>query len=76
MALGAVSAYVTQPSVAAYALVAVIFAGVNLPSVSLWAAAGQGLRRWLQGPGRLRAFNWTMAGLLVLSLWPVVTLNL
>jgi threonine/homoserine/homoserine lactone efflux protein len=76
MALGAVSAYVTTPSVAAYALVAVIFAGVNLPSVTVWAAAGQGLRRWLEGPGRLRAFNWTMAGLLVLSLWPVLMLDL
>lgn len=76
MALGAVSAYVTEPSVAAYALVAGVFALVNLPSVGLWAAAGQALRRWLDGPGRLRAFNWTMAGLLVLSLWPVVTLDL
>jgi threonine/homoserine/homoserine lactone efflux protein len=76
MALGAVSAYVTTPSVWAYAAVAGVFAAVNLPSVTVWAAAGQGLRRWLQGPGRLRAFNWTMAGLLVLSLWPVVTLDL
>jgi threonine/homoserine/homoserine lactone efflux protein len=76
MALGAVSAYVPEPSVWAYAAVAVVFAGVNLPSVTVWAAAGQGLRRWLDGPGRLRAFNWTMAALLVLSLWPVVTLEL
>lgn len=76
MALGAVSAYVTTPSVWAYAAVAVVFACVNLPSVAVWAGAGQGLRRWLEGPGRLRAFNWTMAGLLVLSLWPVVTLQI
>jgi threonine/homoserine/homoserine lactone efflux protein len=76
MALGAVSAYVTEPSVWAYAAVAGIFACVNLPSVSVWAGAGQAVRRWLQGPGRLRAFNWTMAALLVLSLWPVVTLEL
>ncbi len=76
MALGAVAAYVPEPSVGAYALVAVVFAGVNLPSVTVWAAAGQAVRRWLEGPGRLRAFNWTMAVLLVLSLWPVVTLKL
>jgi threonine/homoserine/homoserine lactone efflux protein len=75
MALGAVSAYVTVPSVWAYAAVAAVFAAVNLPSVSVWAGAGQALRRWLETPGRLRAFNWTMAGLLVLSLWPVVTLE-
>lgn len=76
MALGAVSAYVVEPSVWAYAAVAGGFALVNLPSVSVWAGAGQAVRRWLEGPGRLRAFNWTMAGLLVLSLWPVVTLEM
>ena len=76
MSLGAVSAYVTEPSVRSYAVVAVIFAAVNLPSVSVWAGAGQAMRQWLGTPGRLRAFNWTMAALLVLSLWPVVTLEL
>lgn len=76
MALGAVSAYVVEPSVWAYAAVAGAFALVNLPSVSVWAGMGQAVRRWLEGPGRLRAFNWTMAALLVLSLWPVVTLEM
>jgi len=76
MALGAVAAYVPEPSVQGYAVVALVFAAVNLPSVSVWAGAGQLVRRWLEGPGRLAAFNWTMAGLLVLSLWPVVTLRL
>ncbi len=76
MALGAVAAYVPNPSVSAYALVALVFAAVNLPSVTLWAAAGQAVRRWLEGPGRLRIFNVTMAVLLVLSLWPVVTMEL
>ncbi|KAF0115381.1 MAG: Lysine transporter LysE [Rhodobacteraceae bacterium] len=75
MALGAVSAYVTEPSTWAYAVVAGVFACVNLPSVSVWAGMGQAVRRWLEGPGRLRAFNLTMAGLLVLSLWPVVTME-
>lgn len=76
MALGAVSAYVVDPSIWAYAAVAGAFALVNLPSVSVWAGAGQAVRRWLDGPGRLRAFNWTMAALLVLSLWPVVMLEM
>ena len=53
-----------------------VFALVNLPSVAVWAGAGQAVRRWLEAPGRLRAFNWTMAGLLVLSLWPVVMLEM
>ena len=76
MALGAVTAYVAAPSAAAYLAVAAGFALVSLPSVSIWAAAGQGLRGWLAAPARLRAFNWGMAALLVLSLWPVVTFRL
>lgn len=52
--------------------VAVVFALVNLPSVAVWAWGGTQIRRWLDGPGRLRAFNWTMAGLLVLSLYPMI----
>jgi len=76
MALGAVAAYVPEPSIGGYAIVALVFSAVNLPSVSVWAGAGQAVRRWLEGPGRLQAFNWTMAVLLVLSLWPVVTLEL
>ncbi len=76
MALGAVAAYVTAPSPMAYAAVAGVFACVNLPSVAVWAGLGQAVRRWLEGPGRLRAFNWGMAGLLVLSLWPVVMLEI
>lgn len=76
MALGAVAAYLPTPSLSGCALVAGAFALVNLPSVSVWAALGQALRRWLQDPVRLRLFNWTMAALLVASLWPVVTLKL
>lgn len=75
MALGAVAAYAPSGTLGAVALVALVFACVNLPSVTLWAAAGQGIRKWLDGPGRLWAFNWTMAALLVLSLWPVVVME-
>ncbi|WP_341861939.1 LysE family translocator [Gymnodinialimonas sp. 57CJ19] len=53
-------------------IVGVVFAMVNLPSVATWAWGGTQVRRWLDGPVRLRAFNWTMAGLLVLSLYPLI----
>ncbi len=53
-------------------LVALIFGLVNLPSVATWAWGGTQIRRWLDGPGRLRTFNWTMAALLVLSLYPML----
>ena len=72
LALGATSAYVTDPSVASYLVVAAVFASVNLPSVSLWAYAGVKIRLVLSNPVRLRAFNYTMAGLLILSLVPVL----
>lgn len=73
MALGAVTLYAPDREVTTLAVLALAFCAVNLPSVSLWCAAGQGLRRWLDHPGRLRAFNWVMAGLLVLSLVPILT---
>lgn len=72
MALGAVAAYVPQPSVVAYLAVAAVFCAVNLPSVAVWALAGQGVRRLLSSPRRLHLFNWTMAALLVASLIPVL----
>lgn len=54
------------------AIVALVFAAVNLPSVSTWAGFGSALRNWLSVPVRLKWFNITMAVLLVLSLWPML----
>lgn len=67
---GAEAGGTTAPTLAAIS-VAVIFALVNLPSVTVWAWGGTQLRRWLRAPGRLRAFNVTMALLLVASLYPM-----
>lgn len=72
MALTAITLYAPERSVAGVALVAVVFAMTNLPSISLWTVMGQNLRALLSRPARLRAFNWTMAVLLVASLIPVV----
>ncbi|MDO8883269.1 MAG: LysE family translocator [Pseudotabrizicola sp.] len=74
MALTAVTVYAAGQSSAAMLTVAVVFALVNLPSVSVWTVAGQQLRRWLTTNRRLQVFNWTMAVLLVASLWPVLRL--
>ena len=52
-------------------IVAGVFAATNLPSITLWATIGTQLRRLLTRPRLLRGFNWTMAGLLVLTLLPV-----
>jgi threonine/homoserine/homoserine lactone efflux protein len=72
MATYAVTLYAPDRSLWAVALVAVIFGAINLPSVSLWTLIGQQLRRVLTNTRRLTIFNWTMAGLLVLSLAPVL----
>ena len=53
-------------------MVAAMFTVINIPSVSLWCGLGTGLRNFLAEPARLRLFNWTMALLLVASLWPML----
>jgi threonine/homoserine/homoserine lactone efflux protein len=72
MALTANTVYVGGVSTAALALACAVFAAVNLPSVSFWTMAGQQMARFLTNPARLRAFNWTMAALLIASLYPVL----
>lgn len=71
MALTAVAVYAPSKSATAVLLVSAAFVSVTLPSVGAWTVLGQGLRRWLDSPLRLRTFNWLMAALLVGSLWPV-----
>lgn len=72
----AVTAMATYTDVANYwvtvLIVGLVFAAVNLPSVSTWAGFGSSLREWLSVPVRLKWFNITMAVLLVLSLWPML----
>ncbi len=72
MALTAISAYTPDTTVAGVTLVAVVFGAINLPSVSLWTIMGQQMARVLTNPTRLAIFNWTMAALLIASLYPVL----
>ena len=72
MALTAISLYTPQSNVLTVLTVAAVFSATNLPSVSCWAALGTALRGFLSDPRRLRAFNWTMAALLIASLYPVL----
>lgn len=74
MALGAIMTYLPQQAgLPAVCILAVMLAVVNAPCVGAWAAFGVGLRRVLTAPSQLRAFNVTMAALLVLSLSPTLT---
>ncbi|MAM62714.1 LysE family translocator [Maritimibacter sp. UBA3975] len=72
MALTAIAAYAPDRSLLAVVSVALVFGAVNLPSVSVWTVLGGRVRLWLTDARRLTVFNWTMAGLLVASLIPVV----
>ncbi|MBY0453109.1 MAG: hypothetical protein K2P92_08740 [Bdellovibrionaceae bacterium] len=68
MALTAVTIYSPKSELLNLFLVSGVFLIVNVPSVSVWALAGQKLRNWLTHPKYLRFFNWGMAFLLVASL--------
>lgn len=73
MALGAMAAYTDAENYAASVLIiGVVFALVNVPSVSVWAGFGAALRSFLSDPVRLKWFNMGMGVTLVLSLWPML----
>ena len=71
MALGAISAYASG-GIGSVLIVCVAFSFVNFPSISVWVLAGEQVRHLLTDKRRLAVFNWTMAALLVASLWPVL----
>lgn len=68
MALTAITLYSPHHDTHSLLIIALVFAIVNLPSVSTWVVLGQQMSRWLHSPKRLRIFNWSMALLLVASL--------
>jgi threonine/homoserine/homoserine lactone efflux protein len=72
MALTAVSVYSPSHSLTAVAFVAGVFGAINFPCIGVWTTMGQQLQRILTNPMRLRAFNVSMALLLVGSLYPVL----
>ncbi|MGE8350455.1 MAG: LysE family translocator [Pseudomonas protegens] len=77
MAVGAISTYTPLQGYFTNVLViAAVFALINAPSVSLWAACGSLLRNVLRNPRWLRLFNMGMAGLLVISLAPLLLENI
>ncbi|MDT4817924.1 LysE family translocator [Achromobacter agilis] len=72
MAVGVVATYTPQNGFFANLVIATIVCGiVNLPSIGIWVTFGTALRRVLHKPWAIRAFNVSMALLLVASLYPV-----
>ena len=72
MALTAISVYAASAELQDILLVSLIFGLVNVPSVSLWTTAGKQLQGILQAPAKIKVFNYSMAGLLVLSIVPMI----
>jgi threonine/homoserine/homoserine lactone efflux protein len=69
MAVGAIAAFTTPGGHYGIelALIALIFTVINLPCVSLWALFGVGIGQFLNDARARRIFNFTMAGLTLLS---------
>jgi threonine/homoserine/homoserine lactone efflux protein len=79
MAISAITTYASTAENAAMGsklsqvlLVVLIFGAINLPLVACWGWFGSAMRQFLQDPRKLKAFNLTMAILLVASLYPIV----
>ena len=72
MALTAATTYTPEGSSVGVLIVAGTFMLVGAPCSAAWAGFGQGMRRFLDRPAVLRAFNLTMAALLVVSLYPLI----
>ena len=73
MAIGIVATYTPSDGYAGNLLLAALVLGlVNYPSVSVWTLFGSAVGRALRTPQALQRFNWCMAALLVLSLYPVL----
>ena len=73
IALGALAAYTTVGGEALWKIseIAAVLAAATFASVVIWAGFGAAIGRILDNPRARRAFNWSMAGLLVISLIPV-----
>jgi threonine/homoserine/homoserine lactone efflux protein len=71
--LGAITAFVApEEFVLGVLIVTGVFLLVNLPCIASWAGFGVVLRRFLDRPWTLRAFNVSMAVLLVASIYPMM----
>lgn len=72
MALTAIAVYVPDRNLLMVLYISLLFCVVNFPSVASWAILGQQMRKFLTTQSRLRLFNFTMAGLLIASMYPVL----
>jgi threonine/homoserine/homoserine lactone efflux protein len=73
MSVGVVAAYTSPSSYwSSLLLGTAVMLVVNYPCISVWTLFGSVIGRWLQSPRALTVFNWGMAAMLLLSLWPLL----
>lgn len=72
MAITANSIYAPHGDLYSISIIAFIFALMTFPSSCLWLLMGQKLRLLLNNPRYLKGFNLLMAGMLLLSLYPML----
>ena len=74
MALGAVGTFAEHDRfLVDVVVISITFMVVGVPCALTWTSFGSAIRRWFKKPGHLKAFNWTMAALLLASLYPLIT---
>jgi len=72
MILSAVTTFAPpDPTIGHIGLLTLLLCAVGLPCSLIWMTFGLGLKNFLSQPGALRAFNITMAVLLIVSLYPL-----
>ncbi|WP_210395138.1 LysE family translocator [Motiliproteus sediminis] len=72
MALAAVNIHNSAASWQGVVMIALVFAAVNVPSVTLWTLAGQQSKALLSDHSRKVGFNLIMAALLLASILPTI----
>ncbi|ROS05448.1 threonine/homoserine/homoserine lactone efflux protein [Sinobacterium caligoides] len=72
MALTAISVYLPNTELSSIVIAAIVFGLVCLPSNLAWTLLGEKIKQLLSSIHRRRLFNYTMAGLLLLSLYPIL----
>ena len=74
IAIGTITAYAALASYPWNVLtMAVLLLVLGLSSSVTWTLFGASLQSLVRSPGAVRIFNWVMAGLLLASLYPVLT---
>lgn len=73
MVVGMIAAYMPQGYLTHQLLLAAaVLAAVNYPSISVWTLFGTVVGKLLHTPRALQTFNLLMAGLLLVSLYPIL----